>query len=330
MSLPKVMVTGGSGFIGSHLIEALLTDHQVHVLDIVPLDEAMNLKEVADHPRLHYRVGDIRNPQTVRDFWLPEAEVMYHLASVVGIKHYIADPLKLIDVSVIGTRHILEVAREHNTRILFTSTSEVFGKNPAIPWDENADRVLGPTSIDRWCYSSAKAVCEHMLYGLYRSCGLPFTIVRFFNAYGPKQNPYFVVSQSVYKALRGENPLVYDDGKMTRCFCYIEDIVRGVILASKKSEAIGESFNFGNPAESTMLEIVETIIAATGNTVSYDVFDTVKEYGKAYQDIPRRVPEVSKAEKILGWKATTSLREGIQKTIEWSKANSWWLTDGRN
>ncbi|WP_020614557.1 NAD-dependent epimerase/dehydratase family protein [Sediminispirochaeta bajacaliforniensis] len=330
MNLPKVMVTGGSGFIGSHLIDALLPDHEVYVFDIVPLDKAPNLMDAKDHPHLHYTVGDIRDPAALRAFWIPDAEVMYHLASVVGIKNYIADPLTLIDISVIGTRHLLEIAREYNTKVLFTSTSEIYGKNPAIPWDEAGDRVLGPTSIDRWSYSSAKAVCEHMLYGIHRASGLPFTIVRFFNAYGPRQNPFFVVSQSVYKALRGEEPLLYDDGKMTRCFTYISDIVQGIIAAAKNPKAVGEAFNLGNSVETTMKEVIETVIQETNNGTSYRIFDTQKEYGKVYEDIPRRVPKVSKADEVLHWKATIQVREGIRRTIEWARKNEWWLEDGRN
>ena len=214
-----VMVTGGAGFVGSHLVEALLAQgNEVHVFDVTPLEKAMNLKEVADHPNLHYFVGDLRNPDDIKRFWRKDAEIIFHLASVVGIKNYIADPLKLVDISVLGTRYIIEEAVKSGTRILFSSTSEIFGKNPDIPWSEDGDRVLGPTYVDRWSYSSSKAVCEHMLYGMHKNTNLPFTIVRFFNVYGPRQNPYFVVSQSVHKALNGESPLLYDDGKMTRCF----------------------------------------------------------------------------------------------------------------
>ena len=330
MSSNKVMITGGSGFIGSHLIEALLPDNEVYVCDVIPLEKADNLREARKHPNFHYAICDIRDRNAVMKFWVKDAKVMYHLASVVGIKNYIADPLKLIDIGVVGTRNILEAAREAGTKVLFSSTSEIYGKNPATPWDEGGDRVLGPTSVDRWSYSSAKAVCEHMLYGINRQCGLPFTIVRFFNAYGPRQNPYFVVSQSVYKALRGEEPLLYDDGMMTRCFTYVGDIVRGVIEAASNPHAVGEAFNLGNSVETTMKEVVETDISATGGKVGYKSFITKKEYGASYEDIPRRVPKVEKAARVLGWKATTTLEEGIRKTVEWAKANPWYLADGRN
>ena len=326
-----VLVTGGSGFIGSHLIEKLLENgNEVHVFDLAPLDKADNLREVKNHPGLRYVEGDIRDKEAMRKFWRPDAAAVYHLASVVGIKNYIADPLKLIDISVIGTKQLLEIARDHGTKVIFSSTSEIYGKNPAVPWDEAGDRVLGPTSVDRWSYSSAKAVCEHMLYGINRQCGLPFSIVRFFNAYGPRQNSFFVVSQSVYKVLRNEQPLLYDDGNMTRCFTFIGDIVRGLLEVAVNPKAVGEAFNLGNSVEVTMREVVETVLRVSGSSVGYKVFDTTKEYGDRYEDIPRRIPKVEKAARLLGWKAEVQLEEGVRRTVDWAKKNDWWLADGRN
>ncbi len=326
-----VLVTGGSGFIGSHLIEKLLENgNEVHVFDLAPLEKADNLREVRNHPGLRYTEGDIRDKAAVAKFWRPDAAAVYHLASIVGIKNYIADPLRLIDISVIGTKQLIEIAREHGTKVIFSSTSEIYGKNPAVPWDEAGDRVLGPTSVDRWSYSSSKAVCEHMLYGVNRQCGLPFSIVRFFNAYGPRQNSFFVVSQSVYKALRNEQPLLYDDGSMTRCFTYVGDIVRGLLEVATNPKAVGEAFNLGNSVEVTMKDVVETVLRVTGSKAGYMKFDTKKEYGDRYEDIPRRIPKVEKAARLLGWKAEIQLEEGVGRIVEWARKNPWWLADGRN
>jgi UDP-glucose 4-epimerase len=325
------MITGGSGFMGSHLVEKLLAEgNVVHVFDFLPLNKANNLAAVKEHPGFHYFEGDIRNKESLKKFWQPKAGAIFHLASVVGIKNYIADPLKLIDISVVGTKYLLEVAREHGTKVIFSSTSEIFGKNPNVPWDEKGDRVLGPTSVDRWSYSSSKAVCEHMLYGIYRQCGLPFSIVRFFNAYGPRQNAYFVVSQSVYKVLRGEQPFLYDDGKMTRCFTYIDDIVRGLLEIAVNPQAVGEDFNLGNSVEISMKEVVETILRAAGNDIGYKIFNTQKEYGERYEDIQRRIPKVEKAARLLGWKAEIQLEEGVRRTIDWARSNPWWLENKEN
>jgi UDP-glucose 4-epimerase len=330
MSNAVYMITGGSGFIGSHLAEKLLEEgNEVHIFDTTPLEKAHNLAAVKNHPGFRYCEGDIRSKAALESFWRPEARAVFHLASVVGIKNYIADPLKLIDIGVVGTKNLLEAAREYGTRVVFSSTSEIFGKNPAVPWDEKGDRVLGPTSVDRWSYSSSKAVCEHMLYAIHRSSGLPFSIVRFFNAYGPRQNPYFVVSQSVYKALRNEQPFLYDDGKMTRCFTYVEDIVRGVLEVAVNPLAVGEDFNLGNSVEVSMKEVVETILKEAGSKAGYKIFDTQKEYGDRYEDIQRRIPKVEKAEKLLGWKAKIQLDEGVRRTIEWARNNPWWLEDAK-
>jgi len=326
MSGQKYMITGGSGFIGSHLAEALLREgNEVYVFDCVPLEAARNLANAKNNPAFHYVEGDIRNKDDIKNFWQSDAPFMFHLASIVGIKHYIADPLKLIDISVLGTKYLIETAREYGTKVVFSSTSEIFGKNPNVPWDEAGDRVLGPTSVDRWSYSSSKAVCEHMFYAVHRQCGLPFVIVRFFNAYGPRQNSCFVVSQSISKAMRGEQPLLYDDGNMTSCFTYIDDIVRGLILAAKEANAVGTDFNLGNSVEVTMKEVVETVLKVTGSKAGYKVFDTKKEYGERYEDIPRRVPKVEKALKMLGWKAEIQLEEGLKRIVEWARNNPWWL-----
>ena len=196
--------------------------------------------------------GDIRDPEAIRGFFRPEASVLYHLASVVGVRRYMEDPLSLIDIAIIGTRHLIALAVEHEVRILFTSTSEVYGRNPAVPWKEDDDRVLGATSVDRWSYAASKGVCEQMLYGVHRKTGLPFSIVRFFNVYGPRQAPIYVVSQTVQRVLNGRAPRPLrrrrpDPLPHLRRATPIE----GVIAAATKPEAIGEVFNIGNAVENT-------------------------------------------------------------------------------
>jgi dTDP-alpha-D-glucuronic acid decarboxylase len=323
---PTAMVTGAAGFVGSHLIERLLAlGHVVHGLDIAPLESARNLEAVRDHPRFHYRQGDIRDPEAIGAFFRPEAAVLYHLASVVGVRRYMEDPLSLIDIAIIGTRHLIALCERHDVRILFTSTSEVYGRNPAVPWAEDGDRVLGATSVDRWSYASAKAVCEHMLYGVWRKSGLPFSIIRFFNVYGPRQTPIYVVSQTVHRVLNGERPDLYDGGRQTRCLTYVEDAVEGVIAAATRAEAVGEIFNIGNDAESTMAEVVAMVIEAAGADLEPIAVDTSKKYGAVYEDIGRRVPAVDKAARLLDWRATTAAHDGIARTVDWARATPWYL-----
>jgi UDP-glucose 4-epimerase len=235
------------------------------------------------------------------------------------------DPLSLIDIAIIGTRQLIALCVEHGVRILFTSTSEVYGRNPAVPWKEDGDRVLGATSVDRWSYAASKGVCEQMLYGVHRKTGLPFSIVRFFNVYGPRQTPIYVVSQTVQRVLNGVRPDLYDGGQQTRCLTWVGDAIEGTILAATRPEAIGEVFNIGNATENTMAEVVAMTLEAAGSDLEPVAVDTREKYGAVYEDIGRRVPAVEKAERILGWKATTSAREGIAKTVAWARETPWYL-----
>jgi UDP-glucose 4-epimerase len=320
------MVTGAAGMVGSHLVEALLArGYEVHGLDIVPLEKANNLRECRDHPGLVYTMGDIRDPAVIDGYFVKDAEVLYHLASVVGVRYYMEDPLSLIDVAIIGTRRFIGLCEQHGVRIMFTSTSEVYGRNPAVPWKETDERVLGATSVDRWSYSTSKALVEHMLFGVHRKSGLPISIVRFFNVYGPRQNPIYVVSQSVYRTLRGESPEIYDGGHQTRCFTYVGDVIEGVIRAGTMDSAIGEGINLGNPAEIEIGDVVKACVELSGADVPIIDVDTGKKYGAVYEDIIRRVPAVEKAAELLDWRAHTSYREGIAKTMEWARANPWYL-----
>lgn len=326
MTKKKVMITGAAGFVGSHLAARLLQDGvEVHAFDVVPLAAARNLAEVAEAPGFYYYQGDLLDKDFLGQFYQKDADAIYHLASVVGVKHYMENPLKLIDVIVVGTRNLLDIAVQYNTRFIFSSTSEVFGKNPNVPWAEEDDRVLGNTSIDRWSYSSSKAVCEHMLYALHRAKQFPFNIVRFFNAYGPRQNPIYAVSKTAYHVLRGEAPLVYDGGQQTRCFTYIDDIVEGLVNVGLQYEGVAESFNLGRPVESSLSEVVDTIIRLAGSDVVPESLNTRSHYGNVYEDIVRRIPDASKAKRELGWEATTTLEAGLSKTLAWASENPWWL-----
>lgn len=319
------MVTGAAGMIGSHLIEFLLErDYDVFGMDVHPLETSPNLWTASKHPKFQYTQGDIRDRQVVEKFFVADADMVFHLASVVGVRKYMEDPLSLIDINIVGTKNLIELCQKHGVRVLFTSTSEVYGRNTNVPWCESDDRVLGATSVDRWSYSSSKAVVEHMLFGLQHAKLLDMSIVRFFNVYGPRQNQIYVVSQSIYRVLRGEAPAIYDGGEQTRCFTYVGDVIEGIYKAATEPSAIGEVFNIGNPIEVRIGDVVKLCCKYAESDVEPIAVNTVELYGKVYEDIVRRVPDVSKAEKLLNWKAKTSVEDGIRQTIEWAKANPYY------
>ena len=319
------MITGVAGLIGSHLAEKLIDlGYEVHGLDTVKIENNMNLMNLKNHTSFVYYEKDIRKDKDLNDFFQSDATLIYHLASVVGVNKYMEDPLSLIDISVIGTRKLIEFCKINNIRMLYASTSEVYGRNTEIPWSENSDRVLGPPNVDRWSYSTSKALCEHMLFGVHHQSGWPMSIVRFFNVYGPRQNPIYVVSKSIHRVLNEISPELYDDGEQTRCFTYIDDAIDGLILSATSNKAIGEIINIGNPVENTMKEVVSAVLDAADSKLTPIQVSTKERYGEVYEDIPRRVPNVSKANSLLGWAPKTSMKDGVKKTVLWAKNNPWY------
>lgn len=318
--MKKVIITGGAGFIGSHVAEEFIKKGcQVRVLDIYLPCDAVNLTTIINHPNLEYIQCDIVRKEELANWISSEYQTIYHFASVVGISKYIETPLKVVDVNVIGTRNIFELALEYDIKIVFSSTSEIYGKNPDIPWSEDHDRVLGPTFHERWTYSSSKAVAEHLANAMHRAMGLRVLTVRFFNVYGPRQNPIFVVSQNVKNAIAGLPMKMYDGGRQTRCFTYVNDAVDALIRLSEKEGLEGETFNIGSNRETEVGELLKIINASVETQVEIEKIDTNQLYGESYQDIQRRVPDVSKINKELSWKASTSLEDGIRETIKWFK-----------
>jgi nucleoside-diphosphate-sugar epimerase len=310
----RIVVTGGSGFIGGHLIEQLLArGDEVTVIDDRPSGDT----------RIRHVTGNILDPAALAQAITPGIDLVFHLAAVVGVDQYLARPLDVIDVNFTGTRNVLQRSTDVGAKVLVASTSEVFGKNPAVPWREDDDRVLGTTAADRWTYSSSKALTEHLTFAFVRQLGLEATIVRYFNAYGPRQRPGFVVSRSVHRALNGKPILVYDGGEQTRCFTYIEDAVRGTLLAAANPIAIGQAFNIGSMTETTIGQAADLIAELTGAAIKN--IETSVALGPSYEDLARRIPDNTKAREVLGWSPEITLQEGLARTIAWAREDERWL-----
>ncbi|MDQ3786260.1 MAG: GDP-mannose 4,6-dehydratase [Actinomycetota bacterium] len=320
--MSRVVVTGGCGFIGSHLVEELVArGDDVTIFDGTPPPEWQRVAR--EH--VTFVQGDILDRAALATAITGDVDVVFHLAAVVGVDQYLARPLDVIDVNFTGTRNVLDLAHTAGAKVVVASTSEVFGKNPSVPWREDDDRVLGATAADRWTYSSSKALTEHLTFAFVRQRGLEATIVRYFNAYGARQRPGFVISRSVHRALNGKPLVIYDDGKQTRCFTFIADAIRGTLLAADSDAANGEAFNIGSMTETTIGEAVELVAELAGPGVEITKVDTVDKLGKSYEDLSRRVPDNAKARRLLGWQPETTLRDGLTDTIKWARDNDWWL-----
>lgn len=322
MSGARVVVTGGCGFIGSHLVEALVRQGA----DVTVFDSGPFPPDSAAVDDARYVVADIRNVDRLAEVIRPGVDIVYHLAAVVGVDQYLSRPVDVIDINFTGARNTLELSARAGATVVVASTSEVFGKNHNVPWPEDGDRVLGPTTADRWAYSSSKALTEHLTFAFAGHRDLRAAVVRYFNVYGPRQRPAYAISRSVHRALNGLAPVVYDQGGQTRSFTYVKDAVEGTLRVGANVDAVGHVFNIGSMQETTIAEAVATVAELCGMQAPAIPVDTAAALGPAYQDLPRRLPDASKAKEVLGWAATTSLRDGVAETIEWARANPWWLS----
>jgi UDP-glucose 4-epimerase len=319
----KCLVTGGCGFIGSNLVDALLKrGDEVYVIDNLSTGEVKNIAHNLSNPKFHNIVDDITNREALEDT-IKEVDVIFHLAAMVGVKYIVASPLQAVITNVGGTENVFSLAYKYWRKVILASSSEVYGKNIKVPLKEDDERILGPTKINRWSYSASKAIDEHIAFA-YSEKKLPVVILRFFNSYGPRinENAYgTVVAQFIKQALKNEPITVHDRGKQTRCFTYVDDTVEGIISAGDLDVACGEVFNIGNDKETSILELAR-LIKKICNSKSEIIFTSYFDYyGQSYEDTPRRIPDISKAKKILKFNPKINLEEGLKKTIKWCRGN---------
>jgi UDP-glucose 4-epimerase len=320
----KVLITGGGGFLGSHLGDGLLAaGHEVTALDI---SQDLKIRHNLTHPSFRYIKGSVFDADLLESL-VAKSDLVYHLAAVVGVEHYVEDPFHVLNVNVNGTQNILKYAHRYDKKLVFASTSEVYGKSRDTPFREDGDRLLGSTQIDRWCYSTSKAVGEHFCFA-YGKLGLPVVIVRFFNAYGPRLDRIDVgrvITIFMGQLLRGEDLTVIGDGLQTRAFTYVDDAAHALIKAGSVPEAVGGIFNIGTDRETTILELAETMIRVFPNTPSkIRLVHQESIYGESYEDIPRRFPDITRMRTILGVEPSIPLEVGIKKTIDWFRNETGW------
>ncbi|NLC11035.1 MAG: NAD-dependent epimerase/dehydratase family protein [Firmicutes bacterium] len=315
----RCLVTGAAGFIGSHLCNELLAQgNEVWGIDNMSEGRHERIKHLFNNRRFKFAICSISEKQILFKA-IQQCDIIYHLAAVVGVKHYVEDPVKVMEVNLVYTFDLLEFAWKLNKKVVFASTSEVYGKNNTIPFSETSARVYGPATANRWCYAISKSAAEHLCFG-YAQQGLSMVIIRYFNVYGPHADGSAyggVATRFIIQALTNNPLTVHGDGNQTRCFTYINDIVKGTIDAGSKPEAEGKIFNLGHYHEVSILELAQLILTLSGNKGNI-IFQPYEEfYGSYFEDIPRRVPDLTAAERILGYYPRVSLEEGLKKTIAW-------------
>lgn len=317
----RYLITGGAGFIGSHLSEALLSrGDPVTVLDNLSTGAWSHLDAIREHPEFRLETGSVLDAVLLDDL-VDQCDVIVHLAAAVGVQLIVDQPLRSLRTNVLGAVNVFDAAHRYRKPVLVASTSEIYGKNTGS-LSETSDRVLGPPSIARWAYSTSKAVDEILAFAYWRERHIPTTVARFFNTVGPRQTGAYgmVIPRLVSQALLGEALTVYGDGNQSRCFCHVSDVVGAVLGLLDEPKSAGEAFNIGSNEEITINDLATRIIKATGSAskVVHLTYDEV--FGDQYEDMLRRSPDTSKIHKLTGWKPSKSLDDIISDAIEWSRS----------
>ena len=308
----KYLITGGAGFIGSHLVEKLITrGDQVMVFDNLSTGLASNLSGIEN--KFRFEQGDILDKAAI-DELVSESDYVVHLAAALGVLNIVNKPLESLKTNLQGSEIVLEACDKYGKPVLIASTSEIYGKNDKVPLSEEDDRIIGHPLKSRWSYSEAKAVDESLAYFYYLENKLPIRIVRFFNTVGPRQVGHYgmVVPRFVSSALKNEPLSVYGSGDQIRCFCHVDDAVRALLLVMDSEEAIGEVFNVGNNQQISIMELAKKVIEITGSSSKIEKIAYKDAYPDGFEDMQRRVPDISKIKRVLGWTPEINLDQIIK------------------
>ena len=314
----RVLITGGSGFVGSHLAEALLErGDEVLVLDNLSTGSIDNIRHLKSHPKFSYTIDTLENEPVLAEL-IDRADVVVHLAAAVGVKLIVEQPVHTIETNVRGTEVVLKHANKKKKLVLIASTSEVYGKSANVPFGEEADLVLGPTSKHRWAYACSKMIDEFLALAYWKERKLPVIIVRLFNTVGPRQTGQYgmVIPNFVRQALAGQPITVFGDGTQSRSFTYVGDVVRAMVALINEPRAVGQVFNIGNGEEITIGDLAHKVKALTGSHSEIVKIPYDKAYESGFEDMPRRVPDISKLGKLIGYAPTVELDEILHRVIE--------------
>jgi len=320
----RVLITGGAGFIGSHLSETYLQrGDEVFVIDDLSTGSIENIRHLKDHPRFHYTIESIHN-QPVTAELVDQCDVIFHLAAAVGVKLIVESPVRTIENNVHGTEVVLALANKKKKKVLVASTSEVYGLSAEVPFREDGNLVMGATNKGRWSYACSKAIDEFLALAYWREKKLPTIVVRLFNTVGPRQTGQYgmVIPTFVRQALAGRPITVYGSGKQSRCFCYVGDVVGALVKLMDAEDSVGELFNIGSSQEISILDLAQRVKELTDSDSEIVFVPYDEAYEEGFEDMPRRIPDTSKVNKLVGFKPEKRLDEILQAVIDFHSDSS--------
>lgn len=315
----RVLITGGAGFVGSHLSEALLDrGDEVFVIDDLSTGSIDNISHLKNHPKFHYTIDTVTNEPVLAEL-IDRCDTVVHLAAAVGVKLIVEQPVHTIETNVHGTEVVLKHANKKKKLVLIASTSEVYGKSTEVPFSEDQDLVLGATVKHRWAYACSKLIDEFLALAYWKERKLPVIIVRLFNTVGPRQTGQYgmVIPNFVRQALSGKPITVFGDGQQSRSFTYVGDVVRGMVALIDEPRAVGQVFNIGNGREISIGDLAVKVKAMTGSRSDIVRIPYDQAYEAGFEDMPRRVPDISKIKALVGYAPTVELDETLTRVIEY-------------
>jgi UDP-glucose 4-epimerase len=315
----RVLITGGAGFVGSHLADALLAaGHEVTAFDNLSTGSIDNIEHLKAHPRFRYTIESVQNEPVLAEA-IDRCDIVFHLAAAVGVKKIVEEPVHTIENNVHGTEVVLRHANKKKRLVVVASTSEVYGKSIDVPFREDADLVMGPTSKHRWAYACSKAIDEFLALAYWKEKKLPVIVIRLFNTVGPRQTGQYgmVIPTFVRQALAGHPITVFGDGTQRRSFTYVGDVVAGLIALIGEPKAVGQVFNIGNGEEISMRALAEKIKAMTASTSDIVTIPYDQAYEAGFEDMPRRVPDISKIRALVGYEPKVQLDETLERVIDY-------------